>query len=455
MSALTADLGKFLADIEFEHLPEDALTLVRDGFTDTVGVIMAGIEEPIVDIVRRTLVQPGGWREARACLSTTVVWAPDAALVGGTAAHALDYDDQSLSGHPSAVLVPAILAEGETLGSCGRDLVTAYVAGYEVWAELLRRDANYHRKGWHPTSVFGVVGAAAAAAVLRRLPAERAAAALAIAASHAGGLGANFGTMTKPYHAGRAARDGLVAARLAAAGATAGRDTLENAQGFLTAFSSASAPDRDSPARVGEAWHLVRQRLCIKKYPTCYFMHRSFDRTVKMLAGRGVGADDIAEIEITMGKGQTAVLTNERPQTGLEAKFSEQFAMAAAVILGRMGVADLSDAVVLRPDIQAFFAKVKLDPVDEYDTRDPAHSPTERVQIRLTTGETLDSGPIASVRGHAYDPLNADELWAKFAECTARTHAPAESRRLFDLLQSVDTLRSPRELPSCTKIFVG
>ena len=141
------------------------------------------------------------------------------------------------------------------LGSSGRDLVTAYVAGYEVSAELLRRDSNYHRKGWHPTSVFGVIGAAAAAAVLHRLPAERAATALAIAASHAGGLGANFGTMTKPYHAGRAARDGLVAARLAAAGATAGHDTLENPQGFLTAFSPGMAPDRNSPARVGTEWY--------------------------------------------------------------------------------------------------------------------------------------------------------------------------------------------------------
>src|ERR1700690_1660441 len=234
MTTLTADLGKFLATIRFDDLPADALSLVRDGFTDTVGVMMVGIEEPVVDMARRTLLQPGSWREARACLSSTYVWAPDAALIGGIAAHALDYDDQSLSGHPSAVMVPALLAEGEWLGSSGRDLVTAYVAGYEVWAEVIRRGFNYHRKGWHPTSVFGVIGAAAATAALHRLPADRAATALAIAASHAGGVGANFGTMTKPYHAGRAARDGLVATRLAAAGMTAAGDALESQQGFLS-----------------------------------------------------------------------------------------------------------------------------------------------------------------------------------------------------------------------------
>lgn len=454
-TALTAELGKFLADIKYDHLPADALPLVRDAFTDTVGVIMAGIDEPIVNIVRRTLVQQGAWREARACLSPMYVWTADAALLGGTSAHALDYDDQSLSGHPSAVMVPAILAEGERLGSSGRDLVTAYVAGYEVWAELVRRDSNYHRKGWHPTSVFGVVGAAAATAYLNRLPAERAATALAIAATHAGGLGANFGTMTKPYHAGRAARDGIVSTRLAAAGATAGSDTLECAQGFLTAFSTAMTPDRLSPARVGVEWYLVRQRLCIKKYATCYFMHRSFDSTVKMLAGRGLGPNDIAEIEVTMGKGQTAVLINERPQTGLEAKFSEQFAMAAAVILGSMGVSDLTDANVQRADIQAFFPKVKLNPVDEYDSRDPAHSPTERVLIRLNSGEVLDSGSIANIRGHAYDPLSSEELWTKFAGCTARTHAASDSKRLFEMLQSIETLRSVAELPSVETIFTA
>ncbi len=452
MSALTADLGRFLAAINYEQLPAGALALVRNGFTDTVGVIMVGIDEPVVDIVRRTLVGSEDKREARVCLSNRYVSAPDAALVGGTAAHALDYDDQSLSGHPSAVLVPAILAEDESLGSSGRDLVTAYVAGYEVWAELLRRDANYHRKGWHPTAVFGVIAAAAAAALLHRLPAERAAAALSIAASHAGGLGANFGTMTKPYHAGRAARDGLVAARLATAGMTAGRDTLENPQGFLNAFSPGS-PDLESPVRVGTDWYLPRQSLCIKKYPTCYFMHRSFDATVKMLAGRRIGPDDIAEIEVTMGRGQTTVLVNERPQTGLEAKFSEQFAMAAAVILGRMGVAEVTDAVVRRPEIQAFFPKVRLNPVDEYDSRDPAHSPSERVVLRLHNGEVLDSGPVAVIRGHADDPMSVDELWDKFAACTARTHTQLEARVLFDLLQAIDELPCVRDLPTCTSVF--
>ena len=213
-------------------------------------------------------------------------------------------------------------------------------------------------------------------------------------------------------------------------------------------------PDRESPVRVGQEWYLVRQRLCVKKYPTCYFMHRSFDAAVKMVGEHMLKADDIATVEVTMGKGQAASLVNVRPKTGLEAKFSEQFAMAAAAILGRMDVADVSDDVVRRADMQAFFPKVKLNTVDEIDPRDPVYAPTERVVMKLANGETLDSGPIAKIRGHAYDPLSRDELWQKFESCTTRTHAKSDAAKLFDMLQSVDTLRSANDLPTCDRIFV-
>ncbi len=452
--SLTAELAAFLAAIRYDALPAEALPIVRSGFTDAVGVMLVGAGEPVSGIVRQALVAPTTQPEARACLSALRVTAADAALLGGTAAHAIDYDDQSLTGHPSAVLVPAILAEGERLDADGQALVTAYVAGYEVWAELVRRDTGYHRKGWHPTGVFGVIAAAAACAVLNRLPAERAAAALAIAASHAGGMATSFGTTTKPYHAGRAARDGVVSARLAAAGMTAARDAFENPQGFLTAFSPGT-PDRDSPARLGREWYLPRQGLCIKLYPTCYFMHRSFEAAVKLLAGRAIGPADIAEVNVTLGRGEADVLFNHRPRNADEARFSEEFAIAAAVILGRMGVAELSDAVVQRADMRDFYPKVRVDPIDERDPREPAMAPYARVRIRLADGTLLDSGQVSGIHGRPGDPVTADEQWTKFQECTARTHTPAAARTLFELLQQVDTLASARALPTAAAVFAA
>ena len=453
MESLTVEAGKFLADIKYENLPPEVLPMVRNAFADTVAVIMVGIDQPVTEIVRTTLVEPAGVAEARSCLSSRKVAAPDAALLAGAIAHSLDYDDQSMSGHPSAVLVPAILAEAEVLGSTGAEMTTAFVAGYEVWCELWRRDREYHSKGWHPTSVFGTIASAAAGAVLHNLDAERASTALAIASSHAGGLFSNFGSMMKGYHAGMAARHGLVAARLAAAGMSAGPDAIENKQGFLMAFSTGRTPDLESPSKLGKEWYLPKHKLLIKLHPTCYFLHRSFNGTVKMLEGRNIKADDIESVDVRMGRGQTTVLVYDRPQTRWEAEFSGQYGIAAAVLLGKLGVPELADEVVQRPEMQAFLPKVTLIPIDEVDERDPVFSPWETVTITLKSGEVIESGKITSVPGHAGDPLTTDQLWDKFRECTASTHSEADARVLFDALQKIDSLSSVHEVPTATGIF--
>jgi 2-methylcitrate dehydratase PrpD len=450
--SLTAELGAFVAGIRYEALPAEALPIVRRAFTDTVGVMLLGTFEPVTAVVRQAVIAPTTRPEARACLSNLRLTTQDAALLGGAAAHAIDYDDQSLTGHPSAVMLPAILAEGERLEADGRALVAAYVAGYEVWADLVRRDTGYHRRGWVPTNVFGVIGAAAACAALNRLSPERAATALAIAATHAGGLTTTLGTMTKPYQAGRAARDGVVAAKLAAAGMTGGPETFEHVQGFLTAFSPGT-PDRAPFAGLGRDWYIPRNGLCIKMHPTCYFMHRSFEAARRLVAGRGIRPTDVAEVNLTMGRGEAVVMPHHRPRTATEARFSGEFAMAAGIVLGRMGVAELTDAVVQRADMQDFYPKVRIDTIEERDPREPAMAPYARVQIRLADGTLLDSGQVTHIHGHAWDPITADEQWTKFQECTARTHTQAAARTLFDMLQQVETLASARALPTAPAAF--
>jgi len=241
--SLTQDLGRFVANVSFERLPAEAADVARIGFIDCIATMIAGARDPAPQLLRKAL-QPGGG-DATLYFTGEHAPAPEAAWVNGTAGHALDYDDvASLRGHPSTVLVPAILAEGEALGVSGRDMLAAYVAGYETWAELAWRDpGHHHRKGWHPTGIFGPIGAAAACASLRHLDAQRATSALALAASQSSGVMANFGTMTKPFHAGRSAHSGLIAARLAEIGFTASPDALEHPQGFLSAVSPAGEVD--------------------------------------------------------------------------------------------------------------------------------------------------------------------------------------------------------------------
>src|ERR1700742_765364 len=179
---LTKALGQFVADLSPNRLPEDAAHIARMGFIDCIGTMIAGRHEDSVRIMTETLAPGDG--PATLTFGDRKAPAPEAAWINGTAAHALDYDDVAVRGHPSTVLVPAILAEGEELGAAGSEMIAAYVAGYETWAELSWRDADDQRpKGWHPTGIFGAIAAAAACARLRRLDAEQTAMALALAAS--------------------------------------------------------------------------------------------------------------------------------------------------------------------------------------------------------------------------------------------------------------------------------
>ena len=359
---LTAKIAEFICDIRFDDIPAAAIAIVRTGFTDCVGVMAAGAMEPVAKIVGSVVPLQGGNGEARICLSDDRAAAPDAALISGTAAHALDYDDVAMDAHPSSVLVTTLLTEGEAVGGCGRDLVTAYVAGYEVWADLAYRDQSpHHAKGWHPTAIFGVIAAAAAAAVLHRLPPAQIRAALGIAASHAGGLTANFGTMTKPFHVGRAAQSGILAARLAKAGMTAADDVFEHPLGYLNAISPHGEVDTDATtSHLGEEWRLPRLGLNVKKYPMCYAVHRTLDGFLDLAAQHRMGPDEIDSVDVTVGETQAAILRNHRPQTGLEAKFSEEFAMAAAAIAGQAGLGELTDDFVQRDDVQKFMEKVAI-----------------------------------------------------------------------------------------------
>jgi len=437
---LTSETGAFLSAIRQTSVPSDALPVVRAGFTDCVAVMIAGRGEDVTRIIGNHLGASFDNGVLVAGLN-----APDAALLYGTAAHALDYDDTGLSGHPSAVLVPAIVAEAQETGADGATMSTAYAAGYEVWAELIGRDRDqHHLKGWHPSAIFGTVAAAAASAVLRNLDAARASHAVGIAASLAGGVVANFGSMTKPFHVGRAAQSGLQAARLAESGMTAAPDALEHNLGFLRAISPRGNVDTQTPATFGRQWRILETGINIKLYPVCYGVHRSLDAMLGLVKGGNVGPDDISGVEVEMGEAQAAILRNHRPQLALDAKFSAEFAMAAAAIAQRCGLGEVADSFVQRPDVQAFMPKVSVKPTFKKSSEDAAMSPSDRVRITLRDNRELSSQWVSYPRGHFRNPVDADALWGKFSDCV--DGAPIEARSLFDRLQRIDTLTSVSEI---------
>ncbi len=435
--SLTLDLGRFVSELSPNRIPEEAARIARTGFIDCVGVMVAGREEAPTRILRDVLQPPPG--PATLHFGPQTAPAPEAAWVNGVAAHALDYDDVALRGHPSTVLVPAILAEAETLDLSGRDMVTAYIAGYEVWAELVGRESGFHHgKGWHPTGIFGAIGAAAACASLRRLDPARTAQALALGASQSAGLMANFGTMTKPFHAGRSAQAGVMAARLAEAGFTAGTDALEHAQGFLAAVSPAGAVDRARPAALGEDWRIVRSGLSVKKYPACYCTHRAIDGMLDLVRANDLRAEDVEAIDVKLSEAYATILRNHAPQTGLAAKFSIEFAMASAIVARRVGLAELTDDFVQRADVQALIGRVSVQTSTDYDPESPGAARADRVGVSLAGGRRLEGEPVHRALGHADRPLAENDLFAKFEDCLAVGRSALPAAVLFERLKAME-----------------
>lgn len=447
--SLTQALGTFVASLNPASIPEEARAVARTGFIDALGVMLAGASEPVVGILRGVLGDGGG-DEASLLLGDGRAAAPNAACINATATHALDYDDVAQRGHPSTVLVPAILAEGEALGADGMALIAAYVAGYEVWAELVRHDAGYHHeKGWHPTGLFGTVAAAAACARLHGLDAAGCAMAIALGASQAGGLVANFGSMAKPFHAGRAAQSGLLSARLARAGMTASPDAIEHPRGFLHAISPEGRLDDLSPSPgFGTEWRIASGGLSIKKYPICFFAHRLADAAVDLAREARPDPDAIARIEVSVSRPHAAVLRNAQPQTGLEAKFSAQFAVAAALTARWVGLRELTDEFVQRPDIQSLMRRTAVIPSDDLDPGLPGYARADHVILVMRDGTRFESPRIRRPRGHAENPLGPGELRAKFEDCLAAAGLAPRAAPLFERLSRLEALPSARDLPA-------
>ena len=441
---LTRYLGSFASRLRYADVPAEAARIAKTGITDCLAVLVAGSAEPAVQSLRATLATLGGPQEARVGYTQEHMPAPHAAWVNGTAGHVLDYDDVA-RGHPSVVIVPALLAEGAVLNSSGRDLIAAYVAGYETWMELITREPDNHQmKGLHPTPIFGALAAAAACANLHKLDEEAATGALGIAAAQASGLTAVYGTMVKSVQVGRASYTGIIAARSAAHGMRASDDALDGERGFLRAHSPNRKADISLPPRAGRDWHILRQGLSIKRYPMCYCAHRSIDATLDTAPKLNVS--DIEKIEVTLGKIQATTLKNHSPRSGMDALFSVEFAIASALIEGNVGLQHMNDAYVQRADVQALLNKVSVNTTEDYDPDEPALSRFDQVRFFMRGGTVIDSAPVARALGSAQRPISADALKQKFVDCFAMGAPDVDASTVFDTLQALEDLPSVRTL---------
>jgi 2-methylcitrate dehydratase PrpD len=441
MSAGTSVNRCLAAFVTSAEPPADAVAAASRAFVDTMAVMLAGVREPAAKLVRAMVIEESPSGAARIVGTSQRTSPGGAALANGTAAHALDFDDVSFVslGHPSATLVPAALAAGELAGASGRTLLDAYCIGYDVQGRVGRAmNPSHYQRGWHCTSTIGALGAAAAAARAMRLDADRAAHALALAASHASGLKANFGTMTKPLHAGLAARGGVHAAMLAARGFTASDAALDGDQGFAVAFDGREKNLESSLARLGQRWELLEDGPNVKVYPSCAGTHPTIDALLDLRRRAGFSASDVESIEAGVDEVTPTILLYDRPRTGLEGKFSLHYCAAAAVIDGRVDLDSFEDAHVAASSYQGFLPRVTMRVDRSLDAAAPRLTQVA-LTIRLADGRTLRDRRTGA-KGHADRPVTSAELADKFRSCAQRVLPATAVDRALAALERLDAL---------------
>lgn len=424
--------------------PTLALERARGAFADVLGVSLPGAAEAATRMVLATV---GGWGEGPCTVvgASARLAAPWAAMVNGTAAHALDFDDNfdPAKAHASAVLVPAILALAEQERAHGRACLDAYIAGLQIMGRVGQGLNPVHRdRGWHATGTVGAIGAAAACARMLGLNATEAAYALSIATSMAGGFMSQFGTSTKAVHAGLAAKAGVMAASLARGGLDAGMATLDGPTGMNRLMVG---PDYESlraalvhiehgqtlhfeTEGVGEPLLLVTSGLKVKRFPNCGSTHRAMDGLLQLRDKLGFTPDDLAEIRVEAPASHLRNLMYSSPADPVQARFSLEHALAVIVVRGRCSLADFEPQAVADPSVRKFYSLVRRVSVDKSEGAFPT-----RVEVTLKNG-IQKSVEVAMPVGSLAVPMSDKQLREKFEQCAAGIVALGELVRLQALI---------------------
>ncbi len=445
--SFATELSNKIISLQYSALPTDAVHWAKVGILDTVGVTLAGAAEDCTRIVLG--VSGSGSGPALVFGHARRIAALDAALVNGTASHALDFDDcnNTLGGHPSAPILPALFALADETGASGRDFIAAYVAGFETECKL-SMVVNFHQytKGWHPTATLGVFGSAAACAHLLKLSAEKTATALSIAASFSSGVKSNFGTMTKPLHVGHCARNGLLAALLARDGFSAGAKAFEHKQGYFEVFNGAGNYDA---SRAIPAWanplDITRPAIAIKSYPCCGSTHPAIDCMLELVHKHDLTPDKVAKIESWTHPRRLEHTNRPDPQSSLDAKFSVQYTLARALKDKTIKIEQFEGDTWKDPATRAILPKVHSTTYTTAQFPADNHFGAE-VKVTLTDGHVVSAKTDQALGRSVDKPLPAEMLKEKFDNCSARALSADNVARLYAAIQDFENAKDVREI---------
>jgi 2-methylcitrate dehydratase PrpD len=442
---VTTKVAQFATELKYAAIPPAAVQIAKTAVRDCLGVALAGSREEDAKICAEIA------RQENAKEDTTVIGqgfktsALNGALANGTAAHALDFDHSfTLMGQPTAPIIPAIFALGESLGASGRQLIEAYVVGYEVTGKLAHSLRDSTHDGWHAPSTLGSFGAAAACGKLLGLSASQIEMALGMSASMAGGIVANFGTMTKPLHVGLGARNGVLAGKLAAGGFTANGKAIESNFGFYQVLHQGTQINEQPLEELGHSYALLTDGLRIKPYPCGGLTHQVIDSVLEFRTKHGLTAEMIEAVDVDVVKHTFERIVFRVPQTGIQGKFCMPYLVARAIIDGKIGLEVFTDSAVRDPNVLKLAERVRMN-LDTHLKKNALSGRPCRVTVRLKNGETY-CREAQHAKGGPEFPMTEAELNAKFFDCAKHAIPTAAAEQALEHIQRLDTATDIRAL---------
>jgi len=462
ITGLTRGVGEFIVGLRYAAIPEDVLELGKKSILDGLGLALCGSVAESGKLSRAYLKSLGFTRgDATVIGSSMKVPARFAAFVNGISIHADDYDDTQLAvaedrvygllTHPTAPALSAALAVAEARRASGLELMTAYHAGVEVECKIAEAIAPRHYdEGFHSTGTCGTLGAAAASAKVAGLNLDATVRTLGVAASEAAGLRENFGTMTKPFHAGRAAESGVVAADLAALGWTATDQILEAPRGFFRAAGGGYDP-KAIQHRLGNPWTFHSPGVSIKPHPSGSLTHPAMTEMVRLIREHGITAAQVERVDVGTNRNMPNALIHHQPKTGLQAKFSMEFCLAVLLLYGKAGLAEFTDEVPNRAEVREMIARVHFG-VHPAAEAAGYNKMTTILEIRLKDGRTI-SGRADFAKGSPAIPMSFDEVADKFQDCADFAGCPREKAR--SAVEMVRKLEDVADVKVLTALFAS
>jgi 2-methylcitrate dehydratase PrpD len=450
-------LGDFITSTKYSVLSASQITEAKKSISDCLGCTVAGSATVTSKMVRQVAERSSAAGAATVIGGEHSLSAQAAALVNGTSAHALDYDDilWTQYGHPSATVWSAALAVGEAVGASGREVILAYAIGVQINGALGRVSNPLHyAHGWHATATIGVIGAAAASAKLMRLTASQTAMALGLAASESCGVRRNFGTMTKPFHAGNAARGGVLAAELAQEGFTSDLTAFEGDFGWAKTLNGRSVPSSQAlRTQLNQSWEIDTPGIVLKRYPACGATHCALDAIIAIKKENQLDFSEMEKIICDASPFAKTVLLYPRPRTALEGKFSMEFSLAVAAVEGQAGLLQYEDHWTQDPRVLGLLDRIVFQ--SRADLEPAISADAVPAEVTIHARGKVFRRKVLLPSGDPRNPMTTSERYEKFLGCMAQAHTLETAQQLYDnyeqlemfatLGESLEPLKLPRK----------